>query len=246
MGFGSVYLAMSYWEFTLRIAVALLAGVLIGLERQWRQQRAGLRTNALVSTGSAAFVAVSAMMPGDNSPTRIAAQVVSGIGFLGAGVILREGLNVRGLNTAATLWCSAAAGTLAGLGFFVPAIITTASVVAANVILRPLGKRLNAQKGSAREIPVCYRLQATCLQRDEDQIRSLLMQYLSGDNILVKALRSEVIEDSAKVHVQAEVITSGRHDRNMEQVIKRLTEQTGISALSWEVLGDEELVCNLE
>jgi putative Mg2+ transporter-C (MgtC) family protein len=237
---------VSHLEFTLRIVVAFLAGVLIGLERQWRQQRAGLRTNALVSTGAAAFVAVSSMMPGDSSPTRIASQVVSGIGFLGAGVILREGLNVRGLNTAATLWCSAAAGTLAGLGFFVPSIITTAMVVAANIILRPLGKRMNAHKGSARDLPVCYRLQATCLERDEEHIRSLLMQCLSGDNILVKALRSELIEGSAKVHVQAEVITSGRHDRNMEQVIKRLTAEPGITALSWEVLGEEELVCNLE
>jgi putative Mg2+ transporter-C (MgtC) family protein len=237
---------MSHPEFTVRIAVAFLAGMLIGLERQWRQQRAGLRTNALVSTGSAAFVAVSAMLPGDNSPTRIAAQVVSGIGFLGAGVILREGLNVRGLNTAATLWCSAAAGTLAGLGFFIPAMITTAAVVAANIILRPLGKKMNAQKGSAREIPVCYKLQATCLQRDEGHIRALLMQCLSGDNLLVKALRSEVLEDTARVHVQAEIITSGRHDRNLEQVIKRLNEESGITALSWEVLGNEELVCNLE
>ena len=237
---------MPWTEYTFRIVLALIFGALIGLERQWRQRRAGLRTNALVSTGSAAFVTVSAMIVGDNSPTRIAAQVVSGIGFLGAGVILREGLNVRGLNTAATLWCSAAVGTLVGLGFLIPALITTATVVAANIILRPLGDRINRQKQSAQEAPVCYRLQATCLNHDEDYIRSLLMQLLSTDNVLPNALRSEMLEGSHKVCVEIEVITSGRHDKHMERVIKRLGEEPGITALSWEVLGDEELVCNLE
>ena len=103
-------------ELGTRIATALVLGVIIGFERQWHRRPAGLRTNALVAVGSAGFVLISALMNGENSPTRIAAQVASGIGFLGAGVILREGLSVRGLNTAATLWCSAAVGSLAGLG----------------------------------------------------------------------------------------------------------------------------------
>lgn len=237
---------MSWLDFTFRIVLALLFGSLIGLERQWRQRRAGLRTNALVSTGSAAFVAISAMVMGDNSPTRIASQVVSGIGFLGAGVILREGLNVRGLNTAATLWCSAAVGSLVGLGFIVPSFITTVAVVSANLILRPLSSQINRQRNSAQEAPVCYKLQATCLDHDEDYIRSLLMQLLSSDNVLPNALRSEVIEGQHKVCVEIEVITSGRHDKHMERVIKRSGEEPGITALSWEVMGDEELVCNLE
>ncbi|MGO8955309.1 MAG: MgtC/SapB family protein [Rhodomicrobium sp.] len=90
-----------------------MAGAAIGAEPQWHQKMAGLRTNAL---GAGGFVAFSAAA-GQGDPTRIAAQVVSGIGFLGAGIILREGINVRGLNTAATLWCSAMAGTFAGGGY---------------------------------------------------------------------------------------------------------------------------------
>lgn len=237
---------MSWSEFTFRIGAALFFGALVGLERQWRQRRAGLRTNALVSTGSAAFVAISAMITGDNSPTRIAAQVVSGIGFLGAGVILREGLNVRGLNTAATLWCAAAVGTLAGLGFIVPSLITTVAVVGANVVLRPLASKINRRKHSADDTPVVYKLRVTCLHNDEDHIRSMLMDLLSSDNLLPNALRSETIEGSAKVRVEIEVIASGRHDKHMERVLKRLGEEDGITALSWEVLGDEELVCNIE
>ena len=97
-------MSVSAVELGVRIGVALALGVLIGLERQWHHRLAGLRTNALVATGSAAFVTLMSEEP---SPTRIAAQVASGVGFLGAGVILRDGLSVRGLDTAATLWCSA-------------------------------------------------------------------------------------------------------------------------------------------
>ena len=93
------------------LLAAMLLGALIGAERQWRQRMAGLRTNALVATGAAVFI-LSAMSASPDSPGRIAAQIVSGIGFLGAGVIMRDGMNVRGLNTAATLWCSAGIGVL--------------------------------------------------------------------------------------------------------------------------------------
>jgi len=108
---------MTILDFIARLSVAFLLGALIGLERQWRQRMAGLRTNTLVATGAALFVMLSVLTPSDSSPSRIAAQVVSGIGFLARGVILREGLTVRGLNTATTIWCAAAIGSLSGAGF---------------------------------------------------------------------------------------------------------------------------------
>src|SRR5579872_6560925 len=89
----------------INLGAATLLGGAIGFERQWRQRMAGLRTNTLVAIGAASFVVFASLIPGDASPTRVAAQVVSGIGFLGAGIIFREGLQVSGLNTAATLWC---------------------------------------------------------------------------------------------------------------------------------------------
>jgi hypothetical protein len=89
------------------LAVATVLSATIGFERQWRQRLAGLRTNSLVAIGATSFVIFASLIPGEASPTRAAAQVVSGIGFLGAGLIFREGMSVRGLNTAATLWCSA-------------------------------------------------------------------------------------------------------------------------------------------
>src|SRR5260370_33296320 len=120
----------------LRLALALLLGSAIGFERQLHQKMAGLRTNALVALGSCGFVVFS-MLVGQGDPTRVAAQVVSGIGFLGAGIILREGINVHGLNTAATLWCSAMVGTFAGGGYSAPSGVAAGFVVATNLLLRP-------------------------------------------------------------------------------------------------------------
>src|SRR5690242_12928812 len=123
------------------LSLALLLGAVIGFERQWNQKMAGLRTNALVALGAAGFVTLGAMS-GNAAAVQIAAQVVVGIGFLGAGVILREGVNVHGLNTAATLWCSAMVGAFAGGGYILPSIAAAALVIVANLILRPLARRL--------------------------------------------------------------------------------------------------------
>jgi putative Mg2+ transporter-C (MgtC) family protein len=134
---------MEHLELGLRVAVAAGCGALIGMERQWHQRGAGLRTNVLVAVGACLFVLVSTVTTGDTSPTRIAAQVVSGVGFLGAGVIIRDGANVRGINTAATLWCAAAVGCLAAVGEYGLAIVGGAVVMAANLTLRPVARLMD-------------------------------------------------------------------------------------------------------
>jgi putative Mg2+ transporter-C (MgtC) family protein len=120
-------------EFIVRLFLALGLGALIGLERQLRNHEGGLKTNALVATGSAMFVMMAARF---GEPDRIVAQILPGIGFLGAGMIMRDGLHVRGLNTAATLWCSAAIGTLVGAGERAMPALAAGTVVVANVVLR--------------------------------------------------------------------------------------------------------------
>ncbi len=153
---------MEWTDFVIRLGVAFLLGAVLGLERQWRQRLAGLRTNTLVATGAALFVMLSTLTPGDSSPTRVAAQVVSGIGFLAGGVILREGATVRGLNTAATLWCAAAIGALSGAGLLLQAGIGTVAVLVANLVLRPLGYRINQQPLKGTELELCYRCDVIC------------------------------------------------------------------------------------
>ncbi len=129
--------------FVTHLATSFLCGAAIGLERQWRQRTAGLRTNTLVALGASLFIMVNDSFSGEYDRARIAAQVVSGIGFLGAGVIMRDGLTVRGLNTAATLWCSAAVGLMAGSGALLKAVMGTLAVITANVVLRPMAQKVN-------------------------------------------------------------------------------------------------------
>src|ERR1700687_3725486 len=120
-------------SFCLHALLALALGSIIGLERQLRNHEAGLKTNALVAFGSALFVMMAQIF---HEPDRIIAQILPGIGFLGAGMIMRDGVHVRGLNTAATLWCSAAVGTLAGVGARSSAAIAAVTVMTANIVLR--------------------------------------------------------------------------------------------------------------
>src|ERR1700751_1120175 len=135
--------------------MATLLGACIGFERQWRQRMAGLRTNTLVAIGAASFVVFESLFPGVDRPTHVAAQVVPGIGFLGAGIIFREGLQVSGLNTAATLWCSAAVGMLAGAGHPLHAALATSFVVLVNLTLRPLVRIITRHPITQAETDSC-------------------------------------------------------------------------------------------
>ena len=124
-------------DFVIRIVVAMLAGMIIGLEREWRLRTAGLVTNTLVAVGAAAYVIASVILTENaGDPSRVLGQIAAGIGFLGAGVIMRDGLNIHGLNSAATIWCSAAIGALAGFNFINEAFIAAGLVALINVIIR--------------------------------------------------------------------------------------------------------------
>jgi putative Mg2+ transporter-C (MgtC) family protein len=140
---------LSTTEFFTRLVVACFAGLIIGFERQWHHKETGLKTNMLVATGAAAFVLLSIKVS-ETDPnidvTRITAQVVMGVGFLGAGVIFREGPNVHGLNSAATIWCSAAIGCIVASGYFTEALICTFLVTIVNIVLEPVDKWLRDRK----------------------------------------------------------------------------------------------------
>ena len=126
------------------LVAAVVFGALIGLERQLRNNPAGLHTNALVALGAAAYV-IAGVLIGDNTgPARVAGQVVTGVGFLCAGLIWHEGGTVRGINSAATVWCSCAVGVFSGLGMILWAAAVTALVVLANVVLHYIEHRIDA------------------------------------------------------------------------------------------------------
>ncbi|WP_433965413.1 MgtC/SapB family protein [Tunturiibacter gelidiferens] len=156
-------IGISTLQFAIRLLLAIAMGAAVGLERQWRQRMAGTRTNALVAAGAAAFVMCGLLL--DNDPSargRIVSYVVSGVGFLGAGVIFKDGASVRGLNTAATIWCSAAIGALSALGSFHLALVLAFAVLFTNMVLRPLAYRLHPVLPEAVPAETLYELKLDC------------------------------------------------------------------------------------
>lgn len=227
---------MPILDFLLRLGAALLMGAAVGLERQWRQRMAGTRTTALVAAGAAAFVMCTFLVP-EISPneTQIVAYVVSGVGFLGAGVIFKDAGSVRGLNTAATIWCSAAVGALSGLGRPLHALILAAFVLGTNIVLRPLAYRLYPAQTSSEEQEVTYGFDLICRPEDEAHMRALMLQGMSRSSLTLTSLRSEDIEGTNKMKVTARINGLGRQDEALEQLVVRLSLEPGVSSVFWAV-----------
>ncbi|WP_245576760.1 MgtC/SapB family protein [Eisenibacter elegans] len=232
--------------FALRLAIAFVLGALIGLERQYRQKSAGLRTNTLVSVGAAAFILLSVSLT-DNAgdPSRVAGQIVTGIGFLGAGVIMKTGMNVQGLNTAATIWCSAAVGTLAGAGLVAQAVLTAAVIMLAHLGLRPIGiriNRLNFNQEQAEDTGIYYyTFKLRCKEEVENHLRALMLKHIKKDKSLqLRSLKSSDNSTPAYVYVEAQIMSDGNNEQAMEKLAAKLTLEYGVTSITWEVSGQQD------
>lgn len=228
---------VSAFSFLYRLLAAILLGAIVGVERQWRQRMAGTRTNALVAAGASAFVMAGSLLVDDPSARgRVASYVVSGVGFLGAGVIFKDGANVRGLNTAATIWCSAAIGVLAGLGAPQLSLALAFVVLLANIGLRPLAYRLHPMLPDAVPQETSYEVNLTCRASDEAHLRTLLLTTITQSKAALQSIHSEDIEGTDRNRIRAEIITAGVHNEIVEQMVTRLSFEPGVSAISWSVV----------
>lgn len=223
-----------------RVGLATLLGVAIGLERQWRSRMAGLQTMALVSAGSALYLILGAYSFPGADPTRVAAQIVSGIGFLGAGVIMKQGLSVTGLNTAATLWSTAAVGALAGAWLWREAIASAVIVVAVNLFLHPLAETMDRRKHwSGREHPpVNYLLTVVCLDDHDTDVRALLVQAVADSAVQLTSMRSTPARGGA-VELVAEVSAGARDDAVLERVVGVLAVDARVTSARWSIPDEE-------
>jgi len=232
-------------ELTVRILIGTALGAVIGLERQWRSRMAGIRTNTLVASGSALFVVLGAYSFGDAAtadPTRVAAQVVSGIGFLGAGVIMREGVNVRGLNTAATLWCSAAVGSLAGAGLYAIAVAGAIVIVATNTVLRPVTRAIHRRRDNSRTTTSNeYLFEVTASEKSEHIVRGLLMQSIANADLTLRAITaSKPRNELVTLRAELGATTDARVDV-LERIVQRLSLDPKVrSARWWHEADDDE------
>jgi putative Mg2+ transporter-C (MgtC) family protein len=223
---------LSWWEVLGRVALAAVLGAVLGFERELREREAGLRTHLLVAVGSALFTIVSAygfrefLVSGTSvvrtDPTRIAAQIVTGIGFLGAGAIIRQGVAIRGLTTAATLWVVAAIGLAAGAGYYSGAVITTVVALVALWPLRALAFRL--------------------VRRYRGETALLLVQLPSGES---PAPVIQTIEDAGGAEIESLEIGHEADRRNVEvtlelkrqglaqELVTKLADIEGVLEVRW-------------
>jgi putative Mg2+ transporter-C (MgtC) family protein len=234
-------MSLSLIDFTLRVSCAFGLGAIIGLERQWRQRLAGLRTNTLVATGSALFVTIAAFSGPNGNQTQIAAYIVSGIGFLAGAVIFKQSFSITGLNTAGTMWTSAAVGTLAGVGAYAEAAVGAGFILAVNVLLRPLGRRINLRSTEGTETVTLYAIAASCTHDAEAAVRSRLFYAIAQRRLALLEVSSQHSSDSHEIDIEATVAAEGRPDAALEAIVTDLTRDPSVTAASWEArpLDDE-------
>lgn len=229
-------LDLSLLQATLNLAFAAFLGALVGSERQMRQRMAGLRTNALVALGAAGFVTFAALFPDDINPTRVAAQIVSGIGFLGAGIIFRDGFNVHGVNTAATLWCAAAVGMMAGAGHQSYAAVLTALIVFINLALRPLVRLIDKITRPSQAKERLFQMRLRCARSDEREMRAFLVRNLAVNNLHLHG--TEVNGDDKEVDIIANIHGEGATERNIETSISQIAMEPRITRTFWCAMDD--------
>jgi putative Mg2+ transporter-C (MgtC) family protein len=228
------FVASPFAHTLLALATAFVLGTAIGFERQWRQRNAGLRTNVLVAVGAAAFSDLGMRLMGVDGATRIIAYVVSGIGFLGAGVILKDGTNIRGLNTAATLWCSAAVGTFAGSGMAAEATALAGFVLAGNTLLRPLVNWVNRRPITPEVTEAEYRVHAICSPENVSDVRDLLDAALDAASLPIASV--ETLSDTEdQVELAAVLVPTSAEEAELDAVVMALERSPLVHSATWSV-----------
>lgn len=234
-------LKVEFWpaiDLTISVVVAFLLATLIGAERQYRQRSAGLRTNVLVAIGAATFVSLGFRINGAAGASQIAAYVVSGIGFLGAGAIMKEGSKVWGLNTAATFWCSAAIGALSGYGLIVEASVVTAAVLAGNTLLRPLVNAINRAPFDERASEATYEVLVMTEAAHVGEVRDRVIEALEEASYPVRDV--EVVERSDEVtEVIATLVSTAVEPAELDAAAEKIAKSPHVSHASWSSNAEE-------
>jgi putative Mg2+ transporter-C (MgtC) family protein len=219
-------------DFMSRLAVGAALGVAIGFERQWRQRSAGLHTSSLVATGAALFALLDSIL-GSGDHTRIIAGVVSGVGFIAAGVIIRDGNNVSGLNTAATIWATAAVGALAGLAFFEEAAMGAIAIILLNILLQPIAEKIDARARLRHDRETIYKLSVVYDADRTPPVGEAIVTAVSDSDLSLQSL-TRTNADGAGIRLHADILSAKRQDHAIEVLSRRLAAMPGVVSSNWQ------------
>ena len=225
---------MSYTVFLSRVGLAMVLGFFIGLERQLTGHPAGIRINVLICMGTS-FFTLFPILHESEEVYRVGSAIISGVGFLCSGVIFRENGYVRGMNTAATLWCTAAIGILSTDGSPVWSILATSVLIVSNLVLRPLARKLTAI-GYSEEQETAYKVSVVCLDDAEPEIRHLLINLNTGKLLFLRYLESGDMV-GGKTEVIAEYCSVGRTRRHLvENIVSAMLRHPKVMSAGWEII----------
>ena len=223
---------LSLGDTALSLSAAFIFGGLIGLERQYRQRTAGLRTNILVALGAAIFVDAGNRLTGHDGAVHVMAYVVSGIGFLGAGVIMREEGNVRGINTAATLWASGAVGACAGADLILEAGLATAFILAANTLLRPVVTFINKQPLDTVSVEVTNSVYIITPKHAQKHALRQFIQTLEAAGYQTQDIQVHQF-GADDIEIQAVLTASAVDGDEMDRLIAKIADQEFVIQAFW-------------
>ena len=234
MRFLQTFQLYDFLDTLVSLLTAFVLGTVIGAERQYRQRSAGLRTNVLVAVGASAFVDLANDLAGSDGSVRVIAYVVSGIGFLGAGAIMKEGMNVRGLNTAATLWASAAVGCCAGADLIAQAALLTLFVLGGNTLLRPLVNAIDRIPINEQSSEALYDVLVTADINSVAQVRESLLEKLAAANYPVRDT-DVVYRAEEEAEIVATLVSLSIEPDELDAVVASLAGLPGVRHATWNV-----------
>ena len=224
------------------LVTAFVLGGLIGLERQVRQRTAGLRTNTLVAVGAAIFVSLGNRLfelhGGNQGAVQVVAYVVSGIGFLGAGAIMKEGANVTGLNTAATLWGSGAVGACAGAGLIGEALLAALFVLASNTMLRPVVNRINRRPVNEETSEAIYTVYVICRRDAQVDVRASVLELLENATYPVRDVHQHSF-GQMDAEIEATLYATAVVGEDLDRVTSAIESIPGVSQAFWNAGAEE-------
>lgn len=223
---------VSLVDSSISLGAAFLFGGLIGLERQYRQRTAGLRTNILVALGAAIFVDIGNRLGGHDGANHIVAYVVSGIGFLGAGVIMREDGNIRGLNTAATLWGSAAVGACAGADLILEAMLGCLFVLAANTLLRPVVNSINRKPLNLASVEVTNTVYVIANRNRQKEVLTLIENTLVHNHYPIRNLSVHAFGEH-EVEIEAILAATSVDSAKLDLLVQNISSLPIVTQAFW-------------
>lgn len=223
-------------DFLFRIGLAITCGFFIGLERQMTGHVTGIKTNILICFGSCIFVLFS-FLTGDSDVTRIAAQVVSGVGFLCSSVIIKNGVSINGLNTSATIWCTAGIGIISSLGMWKVSLIATFCLIFSNLIFYPLAEKIPVFRRFEDDTEEhIYKLCVSCHPNELKNTRKFVVDTINDSKLILTGIEIKEDDYGKKTTIKATVNFIGKMDSSLlEQVISNISNNNAILGVNWKL-----------